>query len=80
LPVVVSAEFLAEIFTSVKNDPKSELTINLEKQTITNNSTGKSETFAINPYKKECMLNGLDDIDYLLSKKDLTIAYENKLK
>lgn len=80
LPVVVSVEFLAEIFTSVNNDAKSTLTINLEDQIITNNSTGKSETFAINPYKKECMLNGLDDIDYLISKKPLIEAYEKTIK
>ncbi len=76
LPVVVSAEFLAEIFASVNADAKTTLTIDLENQTITNNATGKSETFAINAYKKECLLNGLDDIDYLLSKKDLIEAYE----
>lgn len=76
LPVVVSAEFLAEIFASVNADAKTTLTIDLEKQTITNNATGKSETFAINAYKKECLLNGLDDIDYLLSKKDLIEAFE----
>lgn len=76
LPVVVSPEFLAEIFTSVNNDPKTTLTIDLEKQTITNNATSKSETFEINPYKKECLLKGLDDIDYLLSKKDLIEVYE----
>lgn len=76
LPVVVSPEFLAEIFTSVNNDPKATLTIDLEKQTITNNATSKSETFEINPYKKECLLKGLDDIDYLLSKKDLIEVYE----
>jgi 3-isopropylmalate/(R)-2-methylmalate dehydratase small subunit len=76
LPVIVSADFLAEIFTSVNSDSTSTLTIDLENQTITNNSTGKSESFEINIYKKECLLNGLDDIDYLLSKKDLTEAYE----
>ncbi len=76
LPVVVSSEFLAEIFTSVNADAKSTLTIDLENQTITNNATGKTETFAINAYKKECLLNGLDDIDYLLSKKDLIIEFE----
>lgn len=76
LPVVVSAEFLAEIFASVNADAKTTLTIDLENQTITNNATGKSETFAINAYKKECLLNGLDDIDYLLSKKDLIEAFE----
>lgn len=76
LPVVVSAEFLAAIFASVNADAKTTLTIDLENQTITNNATGKSESFAINSYKKECLLNGLDDIDYLLSKKDLIEAYE----
>ena len=76
LPVVVSAEFLAEIFVSVNADPKTTLTIDLENQTITNNATSNSETFFINPYKKECLLNGLDDIDYLLSKKDMIEAYE----
>ena len=76
LPVIVSAEFLAELFDSVNKDPKATLTINLEKQTITNNITGKSESFEINPYKKECLLKGLDDIDYLLSKKTLIEAYE----
>jgi len=76
LPVVVSAEFLAEIFTSVNANPKTTLTIDLENQTITNNATGKSESFSINAYKKECLLNGLDDIDYLLSKKDLIEAFE----
>lgn len=76
LPVIVSSEFLAEIFNCVNKDPKSTLTINLEKQTITNNATGKSESFEINPYKKECLLKGLDDIDYLLSKKALIEEYE----
>ena len=76
LPVVVSAEFLADIFASVTADATSTLTIDLENQTVTNNATGKSETFVINPYKKECLLNGLDDIDYLLSKKAMIEAYE----
>lgn len=78
LPVIVTAEFLSEIFASVNADPKATLTINLEEQTITNNSTSKSESFEINPYKKECLLKGLDDIDYLLSKKDLTEKYEKE--
>jgi len=76
LPVVVSSEFLAEIFATVNADPKATLTINLENQTITSNATGKSETFEINVYKKECLLNGLDDIDYLLSKKEQIEQYE----
>lgn len=76
LPVIVTPDFLAEIFSSVNKDPKATLTIDLEKQTITNNATNKSESFDINPYKKECLLKGLDDIDYLLSKKSHTEAYE----
>jgi len=79
LPVIVSPEFLSELFVSVKTDPKTTLTIDLENQTITNNATGKSEKFDINPYKKECLLKGLDDIDYLLSKKELTEKYEANL-
>ena len=80
LPVIVSPEFLSEIFESVQKDSKSTLTIDLEKQTITNNATGNSETFDINSYKKECLLKGLDDIDYLLSKKDQIEEYEDKAK
>ena len=76
LPVIVTPEFLAEILAAVNADPKVTLTIDLEKQTITNNATGKSENFDINPYKKECLLKGLDDIDYLLSKKEMTEKYE----
>ena len=78
LPVIVSAEFLAEIFNSVNENPKATLTIDLENQTITNNTTGKSESFDINSYKKECLLKGLDDIDYLLSKKDTIEKYEKE--
>lgn len=76
LPVIVSPEFLSEIFKSVEDDSKATLTINLENQTITNNVTGKSESFEINPYKKECLLKGLDDIDYLLSKTGDIEKYE----
>lgn len=79
LPVVVSPEFLSEIFDSINKDPKASLTIDLEKQTITNNISGKSENFEINTYKKECLLKGLDDIDYLLSRKDLIEKFEEKV-
>lgn len=78
LPVIVSPDFLSEILASVNTDPKATLTIDLENQTITSNATGKSENFDINPYKKECLLKGLDDIDYLLSKKEQTEKYEKK--
>jgi len=76
LPVVVSEPFLAEIFESLNADSKMSLTVNLEAQTITNNANGKSESFFINPYKKDCFVNGLDDIDYLLSKKEQIELYE----
>ena len=70
LPVVVSEAFLAEIFEAVNKDPKTTLTVDLENQAVTNNANGKSENFAINSYKKECFLQGFDDIDYLLSRKN----------
>ena len=80
LPVVVSPEFLAEVFGSVNNDAKSTLTIDLLNQTVTNNATFKSETFTINAYKKECLVNGLDDINYLLSKKTQIEEFEKGIK
>lgn len=76
LPVVVSEKFLAEILTSVEKDSKMTLTVDLKNQKITNNATGNSENFDINSYKKECFLEGLDDIDYLLSRKDKIEAFE----
>ena len=76
LPVVVSEPFLAEIFESVKADAATTLTVDLASQTITNNATGKHESFIINPYKKDCFVNGLDDIDYLLSKKEQIEQFE----
>ena len=78
LPVVVSPGFLAEIMEANEKNPANTLTINLEEQTITNNATGNSETFEINSYKKECLLNGLDDIDYLISKRDLIEKWEKR--
>jgi 3-isopropylmalate/(R)-2-methylmalate dehydratase small subunit len=76
LPAVVSEAFLAEIFDSVNADAEMTLTVDLENQKITNNATQKSEKFAINPYKKECFLQGFDDIDYLLNKKDMIEKFE----
>ena len=76
LPVVVSESFLAEIFAAVHADPKATLTVNLEEQTITNNVNGAVETFQINAYKKNCMLNGFDDIDFLLSNKEKIETWE----
>jgi 3-isopropylmalate/(R)-2-methylmalate dehydratase small subunit len=78
LPVVVSEGFLADIFAAVKADPKATLTVNLEEQTITNNANGAVESFQINAYKKNCLLQGFDDIDFLLSNKDKIETWENK--
>ena len=76
LPVVVSEEFLADLFRHIQANPKATVTVNLEAQTITDNTSGVSEHFEINPYKKSCLLNGYDDIDYLLSKKPQIEAWE----
>ncbi|WP_080903324.1 3-isopropylmalate dehydratase small subunit [Parabacteroides sp. Marseille-P3160] len=78
LPVVISSDFLSELFASIEADPKTTLTVNLPQQTLTNNATGRSEHFDINPYKKDCLVNGLDDIDYLLANKGKIEAYEAK--
>ena len=78
LPVVVSEEFLKELFESIEENPATQVTVDLPQQTITNNATGKSEQFEINGYKKHCLMNGLDDIDFLLSNKDKIEAWEAK--
>ena len=76
LPVVVSESFLKELFDSISSDPKTEVEVNLPEQTITNKATGRNEHIEINAYKKHCLMNGLDDIDYLLSQKAETEAWE----
>lgn len=73
LPVTVSDAFLQQIFAQGANDT---LTVDLEAQTITVDATGAQEKFEINAYKKTCMLNGYDDIDYLLNMKTEIEAYE----
>lgn len=77
LPVVVSEGFLASLFSTMNARPNATVTIDLQAQTITNNATGASEHFDINPYKKDCLLNGFDDIDFLLSKKADIEAWES---
>ena len=76
LPVQVSPDFLSKIFAEVDKDPNTKIRIDLEKQEIILLSTGEKESFDINPYKKECLLNGYDDIDYLLSIKDEIEQFE----
>ena len=80
LPVVVSEKFLAELFESIEKDPKTEVEVDLPNQKVTNMSTGSSETFDINGYKKHCLMNGLDDLDYLLQNKDKIEACEQQHK
>ena len=76
LPVVVSEGFLAELFASIKANPKTIVKVDLPNQTITNEATGKSEKFEINGYKKYCLMNALDDIDFLLENKDKISTFE----
>ena len=77
LPVTVSEPFLQKLFSVIQNDPSAEIEIKVEDQTVTVN--GESETFEINSYKKTCLLNGYDDIDYLLSSKAEIEQFEKKL-
>ena len=76
LPVIVSKEFQQELFASIEANPKTIVTVDVPNQTVTNEATGHSEKFEINSYKKYCLMNGYDDIDYLLSKKAEIEAYE----
>lgn len=73
LPVIVSEKFLQELFDAEVNN---KVIVNLKDQTITNLGNGKSESFEINSYKKNCLINGYDDIDYLLNIKDEIASYE----
>ena len=76
LPVVVTPEFLAELFDTIAADPQAKVRVDVPNQTVTNLSTGRSETFELNPYKKYCLMNALDDIDFLMLQKDKIEAWE----
>ncbi|HCE47468.1 MAG TPA: 3-isopropylmalate dehydratase small subunit [Prevotellaceae bacterium] len=78
LPVQVSEKFLANLFASIEKDAGVEVIVDLPQQTVTNTATGEQEHFEINGYKKYCLENALDDIDYLLKNKDKIEAYERK--
>ena len=69
LPIQVTEEFLEKIFASTFKNPESKLVVDLEAQTVTIQDTNESFTFEINPYKKSCLINGYDDIDYILSHR-----------
>jgi len=80
LPVQVTDELLNEIFAELKKDPQAKVTVDLESQTIEVEGTTLKSTFEINPYKKMCLLNGYDDIDYIISRKEAIESYEqNKM-
>ncbi len=76
LPVQVSDEFLQEIFKAIEKNSDTMLTVNLEEQSIKIEGSALVENFELNPYKKHCLLNGLDDIDFLISKKEAIEAFE----
>ena len=78
LPVVVTPEFLEELFASIAADPATKVRVDVPNQTVTNLATGRRETFDLNAYKKYCLMNALDDIDYLLLQKEKIEAYENR--
>ncbi len=78
LPVQISEKFLQEIFDTIENNSSAAFKVDLENQTFTNLETDNSESFEINKYKKECLLNGFDDIDYLLNMKDKIMEWEKE--
>ncbi|MFW0715935.1 3-isopropylmalate dehydratase small subunit [Pedobacter sp. N23S346] len=80
LPIQVSEDFLTQIFKAVDNNAKSPLEVDLENQTVTINETGAQESFDINPYKKSCLINGYDDIDFILAQKHLVEEFEERQK
>jgi len=79
LPVQVSEDFLSELFSTIQDNPDAEVEVDLPNQTVTNKVTGRSEHFDINGYKKHCLMNGLDDIDFLVANKDKIETWEKTL-
>ena len=76
LPVQVSESFLRHLFAAIETDANTQFEVNLETQTISIIGTDLNESFDIDPYKKTCMINGYDDIDYLVNKKEIIEAFE----
>ncbi len=76
LPVIVSPEFLQKIFDTIEKDANTAFDVDIAKQTFTISATGETADFAINPYKKHCLQNGLDDIDYLVDMKEKITEFE----
>ena len=80
LPLQVTPSFLAILMKTVQENPETKIEVDLENQTISLSDTNVHENFDIDPYKKTCMINGYDDIDYLLSKKEMIEAFEIQRK
>lgn len=80
LPLQVSSSFLATLMNTVHEKPETNIEVDLENQIISISGTDKSEAFEIDPYKKTCLINGYDDIDYLLSKREMIEAFEAQRK
>ena len=80
LPLQVTPSFLAILMKTVQENPETKIEVDLENQTISLSDTNVHENFDIDPYKKTCMINGYDDIDYLLSKKEMIKAFETQRK
>ncbi len=80
LPVVVSEDFLSELFTCINNYHTTQVKVDLPNQTVTNLATGRNEHFEINGYKKHCLENGLDDVDFLVQNRDKVEAWEENNK
>lgn len=78
LPVVVTEPFLQKLFESIENDHQTQVKVDLPNQTIINLATGESEHFEINSYKKHCLMNGLDDVDFLVENKEKVVAWEKR--
>jgi 3-isopropylmalate/(R)-2-methylmalate dehydratase small subunit len=78
LPVVVTKDFQQELFDSINKNPDTKVTVDVPNQTVTNNETGHSEHFEINGYKKYCLMNALDDIDFLLDSTEKRETYERQ--
>ncbi|PUV23527.1 MULTISPECIES: 3-isopropylmalate dehydratase small subunit [Sphingobacterium] len=80
LPIQVPEEFLEKIFELVHQNPNTQIIVDLEKQTVMLTETGDQFEFEINPYKKSCLINGYDDIDFILNQKDLIESFETTKK
>ena len=80
LPIVVSEEFLQHLFDSIAADHQTQVKVDLPNQTVTNLKTGESEHFEINGYKKHCLMNGLDDIDFLVQNRQKIEEWEQHNK